>query len=225
MFDINKIRDVRFNKANIGGYRTDEVDEFISSVEDMVVAFNSREQELTSEIKKLENRVAGYERDENYIKEAIVSAKKISDMEIKEAKQKADCIIKEASEKTNDLMVERDLELKTKEEMLNKMKKEVADFKSRLLNEYKVHLKMISSIEKGYSNQENVQEGTDNSKKNIVISESNTEEIKKVAGGEKTDLDRAKNNVENKFEKLGGIKFGANYDIKKDDDSPINLFK
>ena len=146
-------------------------------------------------------------------------------MEIKEAKEKADCIIKEASEKTNDLMAERDLELKTKEEMLSKMKKEVADFKSRLLNEYKIHLKMISSIEKGYSSQENIQEVTDNNAKSAVTSQSNTEEIKKVAEGKETDLDQAKNNVENKFEKLGGIKFGANYDIKKDDDSPVNLFK
>ena len=64
MIDINKIRDVRFNKANIGGYRTDEVDEFISSIEDMAVTFNSREEKLLSEINELKNRIACYEKDE-----------------------------------------------------------------------------------------------------------------------------------------------------------------
>lgn len=216
MIKLNEVQSVKFSKANIGGYRPEEVDDFISEIEKAFEFFEDKCNKNEEVIKSLKNELKNYKEDEVYIKDVLVSAKKTADAEIKEARYKADCIINEAVEKSKDIVKQKELQIEDQEKVLNKMRSEVIDFKTRLLNEYKSHLKMIGTIERDYTKKDLKIEEKENQKNDAVSNKETRYDSKK----DKTIGDE----IKEKFAKLGGIKFGENYDIKADEDSPIKLF-
>lgn len=219
MITLDQVRNVKFGKSNIGGYKPDEVDNFITRVEKAFEYFEEELQNKDDAIQSLEEEIKKCKEDEVYIKDVLVSAKKTAELEIQEAKRKADLIINEAVEKSKDIVCVNDSQIKEQEEVLNKMKAEVINFKTRLLNEYKSHLKAIGAIEREYT------------KKDIKTENEKSDIEKNEVENNKEDVEDNRKNDENtntefkeKFARLGGIRFGDNYDIKNDEESPIKLF-
>lgn len=213
MLSLENVKNIRFSKANIGGYKPEEVDEFIFEVEKTFEAFEKERNENLKTIKKLKENSEKYWEEAGYIKDVLVNAKKIAEEEIKEAKYKATRIINEAIENSKERINE--IKIKEQEQILDRLKKEVDDFKTHVLNEYKNHLKALGMVEKNLKI-ENEQE-----KKESLISSFENEKISNFMVSEDSDLKRS---ISEKFQKLGGIKFGDKYKIENDDESPVNLF-
>lgn len=189
MLTVKEINEVSFGKAGFSGYKPEDVDNFIDKVaasfqellaerdaaikqaEDLaalnteLAAKNSDSQRKLS---VLAQKVETYRTDEDGIKEAIVSAHRMSKAMVKEAEQKAADIEREARAKAEAKLLEANEEARkitqnaegeaakaakeyaelaeSKKTELEEIKKQVTAFRSSLLEMYKKHLECIDHI-------------------------------------------------------------------------------
>ena len=124
----------RFDKQ-MGGYKQDEVEEFLQQVAAEYAQLLSEKEELEGKIEVLAEKVEQYREDEDSLRSALIGAQKLGDSVIRESKAKADQILENAQKS-----IERE------QLALIKMQKEVTKFKNRLLTLYRQHLEMISAL-------------------------------------------------------------------------------
>ena len=104
MITVNDIRDVKFRKTNLGGYRPEDVDVFLDEVQDSYEKLQRENVNLTQKIKILADRINQYRQDEDSVKTALVSAQKLADMSVLEAKKEAESIVTAAKNEANRLV-------------------------------------------------------------------------------------------------------------------------
>lgn len=160
MLTINDIINASFHKSNFGGYKTEDVDNFIDEVKEsyeLLIKKNIEQKEenaaLTEENKNLAKKldllakkVEEYRAEENEIKNALISAQKLSEAAIREARHKAEIILKDAAMKADEKIASIDDEVEDKKDELEKMRQIVSDFRKALLDKYKEHLTLINNI-------------------------------------------------------------------------------
>lgn len=189
MLTVKEINEVSFGKAGFSGYKPEDVDNFIDKVaasfqellterdtaikqtEDLaalnaeLAAKNSDSQRKLS---VLAQKIETYRTDEEGIKEAILSAQRMSKALVKEAEEKAADIVREARAQAESKLLEANDEARkitqnaesnaaksakeysqlaeTKKAELEEIKKQVTAFRSSLLEMYKKHLECIDHI-------------------------------------------------------------------------------
>ena len=160
MLTINDIINASFNKSNFGGYKTEDVDIFIDEVKEsyeLLIKKNIEQKEaneslaeenrkLAKKIDLLAKKVEEYRDEENEIKNALISAQKLSEAAIREARHKAEIILKDAQMKADEKVASIADEVEEKKEELEKMRQIVSDFRKTLLDKYKEHLTLINNI-------------------------------------------------------------------------------
>lgn len=160
MLTLNDIINVSFRKSGFSGYRTEDVDHFIDQVKDsydqlLKKTMEQAEQqelllaqkaELQKKLEVLAEKVEDYRRDEAEIKTALVSAQKLGEASIREARHKAEIILKDATLKAERIIGTAKSDVKEHEKALDELRKQTADFRSKLLALYKDHLTMIDAI-------------------------------------------------------------------------------
>lgn len=245
MLTAKEIRDVTFEKAKIGGYKTENVNFFIEQV---LVSFESLEREnaeLRRKVKELTAKVEEYKNQEDNIGSVLVNAQKFSDSLYKEAKLKSEMIIKEATAKAEKLVKNAERQISKEADKLKRMQKEVSDFRSRLLAIYKEHIELISVLP-SFEEEEESPAPEEKAVEADLAEEKAPEESEKKEQNENPPEDpqekvavsgmvrREKKPIEElesdirlsdlKIVKDGGkmrfkeIKFGKDYDINEDDD-------
>jgi cell division initiation protein len=85
-------------------------------------------------------------RDEESLRMALLGAQKLGDSVIRESKTKAEIIMREATIKSEAMVENAKRKIELEQENLEKLQEEVASFKNRLLNLYKQHLEIISTL-------------------------------------------------------------------------------
>lgn len=95
MLTAGDIRDVRFSKA-VGGYKQDEVDNLLDTVEEDYNLYEAKIAELDAQIAKLENEVETYKNSQSSLQNILIEAQKLADKTVNDAKEKAELIISEA---------------------------------------------------------------------------------------------------------------------------------
>lgn len=95
MLTAGDIRDVRFSKA-VGGYKQDEVDNFLDTIEEDYGLYEAKIAELNGQIAKLENEVETYKNSQSSLQNILIEAQKLADKTVNDAREKADLIIAEA---------------------------------------------------------------------------------------------------------------------------------
>lgn len=135
----------RFDKQ-MGGYKQDEVDEFLQQIAREYAALLSEKEELESKIEVLAEKVEQYREDEDSLRSALIGAQKLGDSVIRESKAKADYIVREARDKADRILDNAQKSIEKEQMALVKMQKEVTKFKNRLLTLYRQHLEMISAL-------------------------------------------------------------------------------
>ena len=160
MLTINDIINASFNKSNFGGYKTEDVDVFMDEVKEsyeLLIKKNIEQKEaneslaeenrkLAKKIDLLAKKVEEYREEENEIKNALISAQKLSEAAIREARHKAEIILKDAQMKADEKVASIADEVEEKKEELEKMRQIVSDFRKTLLDKYKEHLTLINNI-------------------------------------------------------------------------------
>lgn len=146
MLTAKDIREVKFSRS-MGGYKTMEVDEFLDRCADVVEELTKENDENTRKMQVLAETIVDYRNQEDSIRSALISAQRMSESVIADARKQADDILaaarNEAEQMHDQALKDTDAELKE----LNRVKQEVADFKSKLLSIYREHLTMINVLE------------------------------------------------------------------------------
>lgn len=162
-----EIKDFVFDKGAFG-YKVDDVANCLKDISQYVVSLEEKISDYEKKIQDLEEQIENYKNSEESVKEIIVSAQKFKTDIVNEAKEKANKISEdieqkklnfdaEINNKTKELMsdarkkadgIMKDTQRKFENEtrQLRIMKKEVSDFKARLLSLYKSHLDIITKI-------------------------------------------------------------------------------
>lgn len=135
----------RFDKQ-MGGYKQDEVEEFLQQVAAEYAHLLAEKEELENKMEVLAYEVDQYREDEDSLKSALIGAQKLGDSVIRESKAKADYLVREAKEKADRILENAQKSIEKEQMALFKMQKEVTKFKNRLLALYRQHLEMISAL-------------------------------------------------------------------------------
>lgn len=144
----NDVMNIGFHKANIGGYRSDEVDIFIDKVQETFQEQNKEIENLKKKLVVLAKKIEQYRQDEDNVKTALISAQKMGDTFKKEAQKEADEILNKAKEKAEEIEKQIKDTIANKEQEIIKLQTKSAEFKCELIDVYKKHLQSIKAISK-----------------------------------------------------------------------------
>lgn len=139
------------------GYKADSVDNFVNSVHTYAKELEDKNAVLEKKIAVLAKKIEEYRADEGNMKEALLGAQRLGQTVINEANEKANVavaeanlkaekILKDAEEEAEKKSKELKIQIASEEKALLKMKKEVSEFKSKLLTIYKSHLDVITAL-------------------------------------------------------------------------------
>lgn len=156
MITAKDINTKRFEQAK-PGYKPDEVDYFLRELGDQITQMLKDKEEAEGKIAILVESIRKYKADEEDLKEAILSARKQERVAAAEAKDKADSIIADAQAnaekiiaaanvKAKEILGDAYAEAQKDQAELQRVKDEVKNFKSELLEMYREHLALITSI-------------------------------------------------------------------------------
>ncbi|CDB24118.1 divIVA domain [Clostridium sp. CAG:557] len=215
MLTVNDIRDVKFRKTNIGGYKAEDVDNFLDEVQDSYEKLQRENLNLTQKIKILADRVSQYRKDEDSVRDALVGAQKLANSELAKAKAEAANIIEKAQKEADSILKNANSDIKNQKETLVNLKKAVRDFRSDILSRYKEHLKLVNSF-----NAEDRLPINFNDKNNEKLKEFEPDKSENIRAFESTE---GNSNLENEDElnnnysgKFSDLRFGEDYDVRED---------
>lgn len=157
MLTPNELRNVTFGKSAVGGYKVSDVDEFLDRLTAEYDKLYNENIELMKKMEVLAGKIEEYKGNEDNINAALLSAQKTGDSILRECKHKADLmwqdanikaekVMSEASSKAEKLVKDTEQQILRENTELARIKVEVSNFKDRLLNIYKEHLRLIDAL-------------------------------------------------------------------------------
>ncbi len=145
MISAMDIDNKRFEQAK-PGYRPDEVDSFLREISSSFKALQKEKEETEKKMNVLVEAVKKYKQEEEDLKNAMIMAQRQSREIIAEAQQKAEQIIADANVKSDEIAASVGDRLEKNQAAFTDLKREVADFRTNLLNMYREHLNLINDI-------------------------------------------------------------------------------
>lgn len=153
----NEILNKRFNRAAVGGYRTEEVHEFLASVSDYIEKINADRLDLERKMQFLAEKIEEYREDEESLRAALIDAQKSKEAVVQAAKEEAaaivgkaqvqaDTLVKSAKTKADGLLSSAKLQVDTEAYALNRMQMEVSKFRAQILHMYEKQMELINVI-------------------------------------------------------------------------------
>lgn len=146
MLTLNEIKNAKFEKSAVGGYRADDVNDFVDNVAETVEALAKEVTDLKKKMQILAEKVQQYREDEDNLRAALVGAQRLANETMREANLKADAVIKEAEEKARSITETAERKIENEKHALARAQKDVSDFKTKIINMYQNQIRMISSL-------------------------------------------------------------------------------
>ena len=145
MYTAADIRNMDFGKK-MGGYKAEEVDTFLDSCADTVQALINERDELNKKMGILAAKLKEYREDEDSLRSALLTAQRMGDATLRSAKDEAQKIIASAREEAKKEVMAVQDEVRAQEAELERVKKEVSEFKATILALYKDHLALLKNV-------------------------------------------------------------------------------
>ena len=146
MMTLEEIKNVSFRKANIGGYRVEDVDDFIDKIEETFGAMAQESRTSRQKIQDLNAKLTECKSKEESIGQVLLNAQRQADSVVREAGQKAQIILEDAKNEAQELVFHAQEEIDGQKEAIETLKREVALFKAKLLSVYREHLTLIDAL-------------------------------------------------------------------------------
>ncbi|MDR1564226.1 MAG: DivIVA domain-containing protein [Oscillospiraceae bacterium] len=146
MLSLNEIRNVHFRTSNFRGYKAEDVEAFIDEVQQSYDQLLKENADLQKKVDVLAQKLEEYQHEEDAIRSALMNAQKLGDASLRDAKHKSEIILKDATIKAEKIVSNAQSEIKREKEIVDRMQKDVSDFKTNLLKLYKEHLQIINNI-------------------------------------------------------------------------------
>lgn len=213
MLTLDEIRNVEFGRGR--GYRAEEVDDFIDACTETVEQLLREKEELNQKMKVLADKVVEYRNDEDSIRAALLNAQRAGDAALREAAAKAAEITSAAQQEAESIRQTALGKIDAEKAELDRVQREVAAFKARMLALYKEHLELIGMLpeqEKAAVPTEPAEavaeEPVSVAEPDVVIAPPAEE----VAAAEPVPEDAKP------MSRFSDLKFGNDYDIRTDDE-------
>ena len=139
------IMNKKFDKG-MGGYKTEEVHEFLDQVAAYVTDLEEEKGELLDKMEILADKLEQYREDEESLRAALIGAQKLGNSVVREAQRKAEAIISQAVHKAEDIVGDAQKNIDNEALALKKMQRGVAEFREKIIRLYTEHLEMIQSL-------------------------------------------------------------------------------
>lgn len=110
MLTLEEIENISFRRAGIGGYKTDDVDNFVDGVIVKVKNLQSANKELESRIEQLNAQIQMFKERQESVQDAIITAEMTSKSVIKEATRKAEVLVADANSKAENIINEANIQ-------------------------------------------------------------------------------------------------------------------
>lgn len=104
--NAKEILNKQFDKAKLGGYKLEDVDDYLKEVSDEFAALQKSNSELERKLEVLADKIREYREDEDALKDALLIAQKQGNAIVAESKASAEKITKETKEKVEKLLAE-----------------------------------------------------------------------------------------------------------------------
>ncbi len=207
------IANVSFRKANIGGYKPDEVDSFIDKVVASYENLINEKEELMKKLGVLAQKIEEYREEEDSIRVTLLNAQKMANNSLKDAKNKAEIILKDARTRAEKIIDSAKQSVVEQEKILKDTQDKVINFRSKLISIYKEHLELIDAMPKreDFEDNEEIAEDTKNESIEQVVSKV-ADEVE-----EKHDEKEILNNLENSDDS-NNYNLGNNENSEKNQD-------
>lgn len=146
MLSPKDIETKEFSRSKMGGYKPEEVDDFLDQIlSDYVVLLEEKEL-LNKKIATLTEKIEVYRDTQDKQRYSAINNQRNYDDVIANAKKKADKLVYEAQDYAKKLIEAAKVEAERQQQVKSQLTAEVEDFKSKLLSIYENHVKLISSI-------------------------------------------------------------------------------
>ena len=104
MITVQDIREKCFEKARIGGYAMDEVDDFLDELANDAAASQKEIATLNAKMKYLADKIREYQGSEEAMNMALVSAQKLAKNIEEDARAKAEALVASAQKEADDIL-------------------------------------------------------------------------------------------------------------------------
>lgn len=153
MITIDEVKNITFRKANLGGYRTEDVEAFIEEIADTLETNKKEKIELVHKLDILAKRIEEYRKDEEDVKGALLNAQKIKNLVIDEAKEEAEKILSSAKEEAilakqevEDISINTNISIINQKNEFLKLQADAVLLRETLLKVYNEHIKNIELL-------------------------------------------------------------------------------
>lgn len=202
MMTLEEIRHVEFTRGR--GYRAEEVDDFIDECVETLEQYRKDNEEANQKMKLLADKLAEYRNDEDSIRAALLNAQRAGDTALRDAEQKAALIVEEAQTRAKAIEEEAKQQIDKQKEELERIRREVSQFKQQILAMYKEHLAQINVLPE-------VEEtpATETEEKVVTIAPTAEEDVVVPAQSDEE---------QQPLSRFADLKFGEDYHIEDDTD-------
>lgn len=145
MMTPQQLKDYCFG-TSIKGYSITEVDDFLEEVSESYEKLYKDNAEMQKKIDFLLEKIEGYREDEDSLKSAILGAQRMADSVSKDAKKKADRILRDAEMEREKIIGACKHTVDAERFEYNRLRKEINEFRERLIVTYKSHLEQIKDL-------------------------------------------------------------------------------
>lgn len=141
-----ELREAQFETLRKGGYDPASVDAMLERAADQIDVLTAEKQQNEQKMAVLAQKLEEYMAEEDKIRTTLLGAQKMSDTILREARQKAEIVSRDAAIKAERLVGAAAQKVEREEQSYIKIRAEVGKFKNDVLNIYKAHLEVLSTI-------------------------------------------------------------------------------
>lgn len=147
MLTIDDIKTISFRKATLSaGYRAEDVDKFIDEVTETFEQQKKEKADLIHKIDRLAARLEEYKKDEETVRNALLTSQKMSDSCLKEAREKADQLLKEAEQKAETIVSDAEAKTIQEKQTYLRLHSDAVDLRNELIELYSKHIQTIDDL-------------------------------------------------------------------------------
>ena len=146
MLSVEEIKNISFRKASLGGYKPEDVDNFIDQVLITMEQLRKEKSDLIKKMDILATRVEEYRADEDAVRNAMLSAQRVADTTIKEARAKAAKILEESENIAKAKLYDLNVQIKQQKKQYALLLAEYNHTRDDIINHCNKHIALLKEI-------------------------------------------------------------------------------
>ncbi|GHU81527.1 hypothetical protein AGMMS50284_1580 [Clostridia bacterium] len=146
MLSIDEVKEISFRKANIGGYRVEDVNAFIDDVVETLEQNRRDKIDLVKKLDILAKRIEDYRKDEESVRGALINAEKFKETALKESHLTAETLVKDAQIKAQKIVYDANAAIVDQKNNYLKLQADAVVLRENLLETYKSHIRMLEDL-------------------------------------------------------------------------------